>query len=277
VPPIESDGGFDRVTVPRFTYDAEATDANAAWADELLGDILPVRVECGLPLGPSTLNTALDELRGMSAFLLDLMVQPERIHRLMAKLLEGTLGALRAAEDTGRLTRNDHEPMFASEPLGPDPGDGPVRLANLWVAANSQEFQGVSPAMFDEFLLSYQMPLLSQFGAVQYGCCEDLTRKIEHVLRIPNLRVFVVSAWTDLNAAIEACRGRCAIMWRQRAADVTLSPDLARVEEHLREGMARLRGTPHQVVLREIETLDGRPDRLREWARLAIRLAERAA
>jgi len=275
IPPIAEDADFDRVTVPDFEPDPEATERHAERTNDLLGDILPVRIECGPPLGPSTLNTALDQLRGMSAFLLDLAVQPARIHRLMSRLLEGTLRALRRAEGSGRLTPNNHEPMFCSDPIGP--GDGPVRLANLWAAGNSQEFQEVSPAMFEEFLLNYQMPVLQQFGAVQYGCCEDLSRKIDRVMRIPNLRVFVCSAWTNLDAVVDACRGRCAIMWRQRATDVLLSDDLGRIREHLRDGMRRLQGMPYQVVLREVETLAGRPNRLQEWATLAREAAEEFA
>ena len=41
--------------------------------------------------------------------------------------------------------------------------------------------------------------------------------------------------------------------------------------------MRRLRGLHYQVVLRELQTLDGRPERLRDWARLTIELAEEYA
>ncbi|NDK10642.1 MAG: hypothetical protein GW911_01115, partial [Armatimonadetes bacterium] len=83
---------------------------------------------------------------------------------------------------------------------------------------NSQEFQVISPAMQEEFLLNYQKPVLQQYGAVQYGCCEDLSQKIDLILRLPNLRVFVCSAWTDLDKVIERCGSSHTIMWRQAAA-----------------------------------------------------------
>jgi hypothetical protein len=96
-------------------------------------------------------------------------------------------------------------------------------------------------------------------------------------MRILNLRVFVASAWTDLDAVIEATRGKCAIMWRQRASDVVFADDLSSMEAHLNDGMRRLKGIPYQVVLRELETLAGHPNRLREWASLAKRVAENHA
>jgi len=285
--PIATERDYERVTVPEFTYDHEATEAAASWADDTLGDILPVRIECSPPLGPSTLNTSLEQLRGMSAFMLDLAVAPHLVHRLMAKLQEGVLRALRVAEESGRLTLNTHSPMLESEPLRGKSGDtNEVRLcppisrvvvADLWGVANSQEFQEVSPAMLDEFLLNYQIPVLQQFGASQYGCCEDLSCKIPQVLRIPNLRVFVSSAWTDLDEVIAACGHKCAIMWRQRATDVVFPDDLLSIERHLDEGMRKLHGHYYQVVLRELETLASHPNRLHEWATLAIRLAEKHA
>jgi hypothetical protein len=237
---------------------------------------MPVKLVCAPPLAP-TLGTYLDQLRGMAPMLEDLAFRPERVHRAMAKLTEGVLRALRVAEGTGQLTTNHHEPMFCSDPVNGAPPEGQVKLTNLWTAANSQEFQEVSPRMQEEFLLNYQTPIFQQFGAVQYGCCEDLTRKIDSVLRIPNLRVFVSSAWTDLDRVIEACATRCTIMWRQSAAAVVFPDDLAPIRRHLEEGMRKLQGCRYQVVLREVETLQGHPQRLREWAQLGIEMAERFA
>jgi len=275
-PPVRSDADFDRVTVSSFRLDREATDRNLAWMDELLGDILPVRLACTPPLSPS-LSVHLERLRGMSEFMLDLAVKPHLVHRLMAKLLEGTLRAMRAAVDSRSLTVNNYGPMFCSEPVNGGPGDGPVKLTHLWAAANSQEFQEVSADMFEEFLLNYQLPILQQYGAVQYGCCEDLTHKIDRILGIPNLRVFVCSAWTDLSKVVEACSSRCAIMWRQKASEVVFAETMAPIEQHLDDGCATLRGQPYQIVLREIETLGEHPARLREWARAAIAAAEKHA
>lgn len=271
-PPLKTEEDYERITVPTFTYGQERTERALSRMQDLLGDSMPVKLRCAPPLGPQ-LGTFLDKLRGMEPMLNDLAFRPELIHRLMAKLTEGVLGALRAAEQTGLLTTNHHEPMFCSDPVNGTPADGQVRLYNLWAAANSQEFQEVSPRMQEEFLLNYQVPIFQQFGAVQYGCCEDLSRKVDIVLRIPNLRVFVSSAWTDLDRVIEACGTDYTIMWRQPAHGVVFPDDLEPIREHLEDGMKRLQGHHYQVVLRELETLHGHPDRLREWAQIAVEVA----
>jgi hypothetical protein len=109
---------------------------------------------------------------------------------------------------------------------------------------------------------------------VGYGCCENLTRKIDGVLSIPNLRIFVCSAWTDLDVVLEKVGAEYCIMWRQKASDVVFPDDEGKIGADLREGTRRLQGRPYQIVLRELQTLAGHPDRLHLWTRHAIAAAE---
>ena len=274
--PIESLEDYDRITVPAFAYNKEKTEEAVSRMQDLLGEAMPVRLRCGPPVGPNH-SVYFEQLRGMEAMLNDLAFHPEYVHRTMAKITEANFGAMRAAEATGLLTPNHHGAMTCSDPVNGDPVDGKVGLHNLWVSANSQEFQEVSPWMQEEFLLNYQTPVFQQYGAVQYGCCEDLTHKIDVILRIPNLRVFVCSAWTDLDQVIEKCGRGYTIMWRQSAADVVFPDDLDPIRQHLDEGMRKLQGHYYQVVLREVQTLHGHADRIREWAQAAIEIAEKYA
>lgn len=274
--PIKDPADYDLVTVPDFEYDAEATERSAVRTAEILGDAMPVRVEGAPPVHP-LLQVYWEHLRGMGPMMEDLAFRPEVCHRLMAKLTEGALRGMRRAEEAGVLTSNHHEPMLCSDPVNGASDDGPVALHQMWTGSNSQEFDTVGPAMFEEFLLNYQKPVLSSFGRSWYGCCENLTTKIHQVLSIPNLRVFVSSFWTDIDKVIEAVGGRYCIMWRMSAAQVTLPDDLSEHEAHLERGLKSLQGQHYQVVLREIETLKGDPERLREWARLAIGIAEKYA
>jgi len=274
--PLESVEDYEKVTIPSFTYNKERTEQAVCRMQDLFGDSMPVQRTCGVPVSPMH-NVYLEQLRGMANMLEDLAFHPEHVHRCMAKITEANFRAMRAAEDTGLLTPNHHGPMTCSDPVNGVPADGEVRLHNLWCGANSQEFQVVSPWMQEEFLLNYQIPIFQQYGAVQYGCCEDLTQKIDILLRIPNLRVFVCSAWTDLDKVLEKCGKDYTIMWRQSAADVIFTDDLDSIRKHLDEGLRKLQGHHYQVVLREVQTLHGQPNRIQEWAQIAIELAEKHA
>ena len=143
--------------------------------------------------------------------------------------------------------------------------------------ANSQEFDQVSPAMWREFCLNYQMPLIELFGRSAYGCCENLTHKIDGVLTIPNLRIFVCSAWTDLDQVIERVGRKYVIMWRQKATDVVYAADEHPLKYALEDGARRLKGCRYQIILRELQTLAGHPDRLHVWTRLAKEAAAKYA
>lgn len=274
--PIETPDDYARLRAPRFYHDAEASAHSVAQMQEMLGDAMPVRLTGYPPLIPMMQNY-LEALRGMGPLMEDLAFRPELVHRAMAKLTEGVLNGMRVAEEAGVLTTNHHEPMFCSDPVNDPPDDGPVGLHNLWVAANSQEFDTVGPAMHEEFLLSYQKVAFQSFGRVQYGCCESLSNKTEIVLGIPNLRIFVCSFWSDLEKIIEACGTDYCIMWRQSAAQVTLPDTLDEHREHLEHGLSQLQGHSYQIVLRELETLKGHPGRLHDWAKLAIEMAEKYA
>lgn len=267
-PPLRIEADFDHLKLPKFTYNVAKTGQELEYRHDLLDDILPPRLVCHAPL-TATLGYIAADLRGLNNVMADMMEAPTLMHRLMAHLRDGVLRAMDQVEASGLLTANNIGPMTCSDPIGPEPVDGNLTFSNLWVSANSQEFDGVSPAMWEEFCLEYQRPILDRFGLVCYGCCENLTDKIDGVLSIANLRIFVCSAWTDLEKVVERVGANYVIMWRQKASDVVFSEDLNSLRRHLEEGLRRLRGCRVQIVLRELQTLAGNLDRLHLWSRLA--------
>jgi hypothetical protein len=267
-PPLREESDIERIVPPRYRHDRAATEQAIARMHDLLGDILPVRQVCGLPGPGAWLHGWATELRGVEPLLYDLMDRPQWVHRLMGILRDGFLGVMDQFEQSGLLTLNNTGIMACADLPPPDRPPRPVRLKHLWGRGESQEFQGVSPAQYEEFLLRYQKPILERFGITYYGCCEDLTNKIGLVLSIPNLRRFVCSAWTDLGKLVEAVGTRYSIEWRQKASDVVFAPDLAPIRQHLERGLRLARGSHILVVLQELETVNGNPRRLAEWAAL---------
>ena len=172
-------------------------------------------------------------------------------------------------EQMGILTLNNVGRWACDDLPQPDFDGEHVRLLDLWGRGESQEFEGVGPRQYDEFLLQYQKPILERFGITYYGCCEDLTNKISLVMSIPNLRRFICSAWTDLGKLVEALGGRYCIEWRQLATDVAFDDDLSKVEKHLENGLRVAAGTPIMIVLQELETVNNNRTRLRDWAAVA--------
>jgi hypothetical protein len=158
------------------------------------------------------------------------------------------------------VTPNNKMPMLLSDPIGEKGTDENYSLANCWCADNSQEFDQVSPTMWKKFCLNYQKPIFE--WDVCYGCCENLAAKIDGVLSIANLRIFMCSAWTGFDITLKKINKDYCIMWRQRARDVVFPDDAKKIREDLEEGFKKLKGQYFQVVLRELQTLCGHSDRL---------------
>ncbi|NLW86621.1 MAG: hypothetical protein GXY38_07080 [Planctomycetes bacterium] len=263
---------YDKLAMPTLTYDKASTELAAQKLSDVFGDILPVHIKFYPPYR-LTLGTAAADLRGMEQMMMDMIIEPQLMHRLMAHLRDVDISIMDQAQKNGWISRNNTGGMYTSENIGPE--NKSATLENCWAAANSQEYDQVSPSMFEEFCLNYQMPLFKRFGLVSYGCCENLTHKVDAVLRIPNLRIFTCSAWTNLDTVLERISTNYCIMWRQKASAVVFAKDENELRRQLEEGTSKLRGRRYQIVLRELQTLAGNMDRLHVWTRLAKEAAEK--
>jgi hypothetical protein len=271
-PPLKAEADFDKLRLPVLTYDEAETQRRLDQAHDLLGDVLPVRLVCDAPL-TATLVTPAAALRGLTPLLMDMAAEPHLVHRLMGYLRDAVLGAMEQVAATGLLTANNVGPMTCSAPIGEPSPDGRIGYRNMWAMANSQEFDPVSPHMWRAFCLEYQRPIIKQFGLSGYGCCENLTHKKKGVLSLSNLRIFVCSAWTSLEAVQRAVGQDYVIMWRQKASDVVFPDDVGTIRRDLEDGCRQLKGFHYQIVLRELQTLSGHPDRLHVWTRTAKEMA----
>lgn len=276
-PVLLTPADFDRLQVPRYQIDRVATAALRGELETILGETMPVKIS---PISgyfsEATLCKAATDLRGMEPLMLDMLDAPELVHRLMEIVCQGVLAKIEAIAAAGDILPNNDGPMFLSDPLRPG-HTPPWTLQDCWVHGNSQEFDQISPAMFEEFLLDYQKRIFARFGAVCYGCCESLTRKLDAVLSIPNLKLLTCSGWTDLPALVQRVGSSCCIMWRHKASEVVCPDDLSAFARQLEKQAEILRGCHYQVVLRELQTLMGHPQRLEEWTRLTIQTVEKHA
>jgi hypothetical protein len=276
---LETEDDFKRLTVPQYKFNKEKSAGIFEKHAALLDGIMETRLTAinGF-FSIATICTQAADLRGMEQMMMDMMLQPELIHHLMQVISQGVMNYLDAIEASGLIFPNIDEPMFLSDPLRPPPADGKYTLKDCWCAGNSQEFDPVSPDMMQEFLVDYQNRIFERFGATCYGCCENLTNKIDQVLTVPNLRVFVSSAWSDLAKIVERTDpDKHCIMWRHSASDVTCLDTLDKVRKDTEDGAKILEGRRYQIVLRELQSLFGRENRIYEWAQMCKEITARHA
>lgn len=278
--PIKEERDLDRLVAIPHQINEEATAQHLARVQSLLGDIITVNLDRA-PRHRETdadLSTQLGYLRGIEQFMLDLYERPEWLHRLLDFMCHAVLSAHQAAEDAGdwRLCNHENQQMpYADELEAPAANSRPVKRRELWSRCDAQEWTCVSPEQFDEFLFSRQEKIIRQFGLIGYGCCEDLTKKIGVITRLPNLRRIAVPPAANVAANAEQIGSRYVISYRPSPADmVSYGFDEARIATILRRDLAACRGLQVDITLKDVETVEGDPNRVRKWVALTRRVID---
>jgi len=280
-PPLKTWDDVRLLRAPRHVIDEAKTREAYERLAEAIGDLLPIHV-ARHPVCinfKADISTDLARLRGLEQVMLDMYEAPEELHRLLAFMRDGILANQAEAEQAGDWSLADgyNQAMAYGGGLpAPQAGAYGARRAQLWGFFAAQEFTLISPAMHEEFLLRYQLPIMQQFGRVAYGCCEDLTRKIDMLRHVPNLRIIAVTPRADVRRCAEQIGTEYVISWRPNPTDmVCCGFDEARIEQIVRAGLEACRGCHMHLHLKDIETVEGDPSRLARWVRIVRRVADK--
>ncbi len=278
--PIKKLEDIEKLRAPWHEIDEAKTSAAVSRLHDAIGDIITIAVDRGpaYRMWSGDISTDLGYLRGIEHFMVDMLDNPQWLHRLVGFMSAGVLRTHEQAEAAGdwSLLAHQNQAMpYAEELPDPAPDGNGVRRSQLWGYMAAQEFTGVSPAMHDEFLLRYQLPILKNFGLAAYGCCEDLTNKITMLRQIPNLRRIAVSPFAD----VARCAGQIGrdyvLSYRPSPADmVGYGFDEERITSILRRDLAACRACHVDITLKDVETVQNDPTRVRRWVRLTRRIID---
>ncbi|MFZ2658481.1 MAG: hypothetical protein WAX69_26345, partial [Victivallales bacterium] len=189
---------LDQLKIPSYSIDEPATMVNADRLSSALDGILEVNIDRSPPLKNfgGDISYWLGQIRGIEQILWDVIDQPDLFHKLCAFLRDGILKQQEEGERAGAWKLSNHQTQsvpYALDLKDPVANGAPVNRKQLWSFMAAQEFEQISPEMHEEFLLRYQMPIAEKFGLVAYGCCENLTNKIDILRKMPNLRRIAVT------------------------------------------------------------------------------------
>lgn len=274
--PIKSPEDIAKLRKPWHGVDEVRTAEAAGRLRDAIGDIITVNVERAgaYRMWTADLSTDLGHLRGIENFMMDMVDSPEWLHRLLRFMSDGVREAQETAEQAGDwgLSAHQNQAMtYAEELADPAANVNGVKRSQLWGYAAAQEFTGVSPSMHEEFLLRHQLPILSKFGLVAYGCCEDLTHKIDMLRQVPNLRRIAVAPAADVAACARQIRGDYVLSYRPSPADmVSYGFNPERIRAILRRDLTACResGCHTDITLKDVETVEGDPTRVRRWVQI---------
>ncbi len=274
---LQTDEDLAKIRAPEVRLDEKATAEAEERAHEILDGLLRVRMQGRFPcFQPWDLIAC---WRSPEHAIIDLVDRPEFMHRLMARLTEVHLSLLDQLEAQGLLgveQRLVHCTGAWSDEL-PAPGFDAARPRpkDLWTYGMAQIFSTVSPAMHKEFWLDYAAEWYGRFGLGYYGCCEPLDQKIDLIRRVPNIRKISMSPWVDVERGASAI-GRDFVFSRKPSPAMLAGDewDPGRIDRDLQDTLdaCARHGCPVELILKDISTVCYQPERLWEWAEIAMGL-----
>ena len=282
---LQTEDDLEKISAKKFTHDEEATARDVALASEIFDGIMAVEAQ-----GYMTRYAPWDDMvtwRGAQNALFDLADRPDFVHQIMERVINAYLSFLDQLEEQGLLGYASTSSGFAQRVVactgaytdelpteGADPQQPQAR--DSWTYGMAQIFSEVSPTMHKEFELDYAARWYERFGLAYYGCCDPLHTKLDLIKTIPNLRKISMSPWVDVEQGAEQIGGDFVFSRKPNpAVFITDDWDPQVVEDDIRETVeasARY-GCPVEIIMKDISTVQYKPQRLWEWAEIATRIA----
>jgi len=266
---------LEKIKMPVISYNKAETDRRVAVAHEIFDGILDIRLDGVDPY--LSVWDALSTWMSVEGMMYAMVDDPELMLDLANRLVACYMSGLDQLEREGLLVGQQEwihcTGAWTDDLPGKNFDKTKPLTKDIWMFGLAQPFSSVSPPMFDEFEIMPNMPLFERFGLVYYGCCDPLDRKMEEVLRIPNLKKVSVSPWAKKEPCAEAL-GR-GYVFSGKPSPAVLVPD-SFDEDALRKDLlesiavCKRYGCPLELILKDISTVKHQPKRLWRWAEIAM-------
>ena len=265
---------FEKLRFGSFGVDREATQRRVELVEDVMGDILPVRMTMwSLYAG---ITNPLVNLMGMENYYLSMYDYPELLHEVMdkaTKVFEDYYDFLEREQlllPTCGISQIHQESFAFNNEL---PHDKAVKVGDVWGFLESQETTATSPAMYGEFVHPYQDRLVKRYGLLSYGCCERVDNLWEDYLsKWKNLRKLSVSPFNDERQVGEYLRGSNVVYYSKPRAEFVTNPgplDEDALRAYFKEVCQCASGCLFEMAQREVGTIFGDFERGRRYVQIA--------
>lgn len=282
-PVIHEPKDLDKIKTPDLSLDPDADAANLERMSDLFGDIFDVKLVGRKGIMIHLMNQYTG-WRGLEEVMCDMYAEPEMLHDAMARLEAGHHAILDQYEKLGVLEHNSDGTYHNSGGAGwsnefpAADAPTPARLQDMWGSAEAQEMAQVGPDQHREFVLEYEKRLLARFGRTGYGCCEDLTNKMDDVLTIPNIRRISCSPWADVDACAEKLGPGYVFSWKPHPSHLVGEFHDEKVRAYIRHTIevCKANGCFLEMILKDTHTCENHPERFDRWCTIAREEIRRA-
>lgn len=270
---------IDKLRGGDFGVDREKTQRRIELAQEILGDILPVRMV--MPSLTGAITNPLVALMGMENYYCSMYDYPDELHEVMEMATRVYEEYYDFLEREGLLLPTCGISPVAQESFAFNselPTEKVEKTTQCWGFLESQETTAVSPQTFGEFVFPYQDRLVKRYGLLSYGCCERVDAIWpDYLSRWKNLRKLSVSPFNNEKLVGEYLRGSNVVYYsKPRAEFVTCVGPMD--EEALRayfKGVCEAAsGCLFEIAQREVGTIFGDFERGRRYVQIARECVE---
>ena len=274
---IKEPEDIEKIKLPEITYLEKATQYSLDAMNKLFSNIIPVK-KVGQTHIWYTPWDFLIRWWGIEEAMMDLYMRPDMVHAAYERMVDAWMHELDQFEAQNLLSLDCNNTRIGSGGYGytshlPGQDFKPdfVRPINMWGCSNAQIFSSVSPEMHWEFALEHDLRWLKRFGLIYYGCCEPLDIKADILKRIPNLRKVSISPWVNTENAVEGL-GKKYVLSRKPSPAIFIDWDAAEARKQLSDFKDAAKGCNMEFIMKDISTVKYQPQRLWEWADIAMRL-----
>ena len=272
---LEDDYEEGKIKPSTFGVDLEQTEKKKQFIEEMIGDILPVKIQMDCLYSVPT--QMLVHIMSMEQMMFNMYDYPELFKKMMGQIADDTLAYYRMLEEKKLIL-----PTTTFESVGQGtfaftndlPGEEvfrerPFTTKDVWGFMDSQETVGISPQMYEEFIFPCYQKISSQYGLLSYGCCEPVHPIWENCIsKLENLRKVSISPWCDEAYMGEQLRGSRVIYHRKPSpnylgVDRILDEDALR--EHIRTTLRAAKGCRVEFTQRDVYTIHNDLDKARRY------------
>ncbi len=272
---LEEDYEEGKIKPSTFGVDLERTEKKKQFIEEMIGDILPVKIQMDCLYSVPT--QMLVHIMSMEQMMFNMYDYPELFKKMMGQIADDTLAYYRMLEEKKLIL-----PTTTFESVGQGtfaftndlPGEDvfrerPFTTKDVWGFMDSQETVGISPQMYEEFIFPCYQKISSQYGLLSYGCCEPVHPIWENCIsKLENLRKVSISPWCDEAYMGEQLRGSRVIYHRKPSpnylgVDRILDEDALR--EHIRTTLRAAKGCKVEFTQRDVYTIHNDLDKARRY------------
>jgi len=275
-PVIEEPEDWKKLKKPSLDIDERGAVKRAEQLRDAVGDNLKVNVT-GIKIFDFHIAHIYCDFRGLDNLFMDLIDDEEMVRDVFAFLADGLAGLVRQARELKLVQSNNDYTYHYTGGLGycndlPPYSDQPADVGQVWAAAEAQEYSCVSPEMFCRTVLPFEKQLLEPFGLNGYGCCDDLTEKMDEVLKIKNLRRVAACPWANLGKMARRLGKDYILTWKPNPAHLAAEIfDEAALERYMTQSLLDAQCGYPEIILRDTHTCRNDPARFSRFVEITRR------